>query len=78
MNTQVPLLNSLVRFEGRVNSELVGSMCNMERMQFSQFNSMHKVETPSNISYLLLFPSRCQNRRMFLARIAECLGISPC
>jgi len=32
MNTQVRLLNSLVRLAGRVNSELVGSMRNTERM----------------------------------------------
>jgi len=32
MNMQVRLLNLLFSFEGRVNSELVGSMCNTERM----------------------------------------------
>ena len=32
MNTQVRLLNSLVRLAGRVNSELVGSVRNLERM----------------------------------------------
>ena len=32
MNTQVRLQNSLFRLEGRVNSELVGSMRNTERM----------------------------------------------
>jgi len=32
MNTQVRLLNLLFRFTGRVNSELVGSMHNTERM----------------------------------------------
>ena len=44
-------------------------------MQFSQFNSIHKVETPSKMSYLLFISSRCQNRRMSLARVAECLEI---
>jgi len=32
MNTQVQLQNSLFRLAGRVNSELVGSMRNTERM----------------------------------------------
>ena len=40
-------------------------------VQFSQFNTVHKVETPSKMSYLLFISSRCQNRRMFLPRIAE-------
>ena len=32
MNAQVRLLNALFRFAGRVNSDLVGSMLNTERM----------------------------------------------
>ena len=35
-------------------------------MQFSQSNSIHKVETPK-MPYLLFIFSLCQNRRMFLA-----------
>ena len=56
MNTQVRLKNSLFRLADKVNSE---SMCNTERMipanslQFSQFNSIHKVETLSKMPYLL-------------------------
>ena len=66
MDTQVCiwLLNSLVRLAGWVNSELVGLMRNTERMMF---NSVHNVEMPSEMSYLLFVYSPCQNRRM-----AEC------
>ena len=51
-----------------MNSELVGSMRNTERMMF---NSIHNVEIPSKMSYLLFISSLCQNCRIFLARIAE-------
>ena len=47
-----------------MNSELVGSMRNTERMMF---NSVHNVEMPFEMSYLLFIYSPCQNRRM-----AEC------
>ena len=55
---QVRLLNLLVRLADRVNSELVGLIRIMEQMitnsmQFSKFNSIHKVETPSKVPYLL-------------------------
>ena len=58
MNMQVRLLNSLVRLADQVNSELVGLIRITEQMiansmQFSKFSSIHKVETPSKISYLL-------------------------
>ena len=64
MNTQVCLLNLLVPLVGWGNSELVGSMGNTEQMMF---NSVHNVEIPSEMSYLLFISSPCQNRRM-----AEC------
>ena len=64
MNTQVWLLNLLVRLAGWVNSELVGSMRDTERMMF---NSVHNVEMPSEMSYLLFISSPNQNRR-----ISEC------
>ena len=68
MNTQVRFLNSLVRLVGWVNSELVGSMRNTERMMF---NSMHNVEMPSiKMSYLLSFP--------LLARIARQVCFAGC
>ena len=67
MNTQVWLLNSLVRFAGWVKSEPFGSLRkNAERMMF---NSIHKIEMPSKMFYLLFISSLCQNRR-----IAECLA----
>ena len=88
MNTQVWLLNSLVRLAGWVNWELVGSMHNTELMIF---NSVHNNEMPSEMSCLLFLSSPLPNRRMVecslpesqelcleitvLARIAECLEI---
>ena len=67
MNTQVWLLNSLVRLAGWVKSEPFGSLRkNAERMMF---NSIHKIEMPSKMFYLLFISSLCQNRR-----IAECLA----
>ena len=62
MNTQVWLLNSLVRLAGWVNSELVGSMRNTERMMF---NSVHNFGMPSEMSYLLFISSPCQNHRNY-------------
>ena len=68
MKTPVWLLNSLVRLAGWVKSEPFGSMRNnAERMMF---NSLHNVEMPSKMSYLLFTSSPCQNRR-----ITECLEI---
>ena len=76
-NTQVWLLNSLVRLTGWVNSELVGSMRNTERMMF---NSVHNVETPSEMSYLLFIYFPCQNRWMVECSLPEsqelCLEIT--
>ena len=76
MRTQVRLLNLLVRLAGWVNGKLVGSMRNAERMMLCSISSIHNVEMPSKMSYLLFISSPCQNRRMFLARIAECLEIT--
>ena len=70
MNTQVWLLNSLVRLAGWVNSELVGSMCHTER---KLFNSVQNGEIPSEMSYLVFISSACQNRRM-----AECCLPESC
>ena len=73
MNTQVRSLNLLGHLAGwAVNSELVGSMCNVEWMMF---NSIHNVEMSSKMSYLLFISSPCQNRRM-LEEIAR--NHSPC
>ena len=88
MNTQVWLLNSWVRWAGWVDSELVDSESNTERMMLS---SIHNVEMPSKMSYLLFISSPCQNRRIaeyslpqsqklcleitVFARITECLEI---
>ena len=69
MGTQVRLLNLLVRLAGWVNSELVGSKRNTDRMMLSS-NTM-----PSKMSYLLFISSPCQNRRM-LEEIAR--NHSPC
>ena len=38
--------------------------------------SIHNVEMPSNMSYLLFISPPCQNLRMFLATNAECLEIT--
>ena len=76
-NTQVWLLNSLVRLTGWVNSELVGSMRNTERMMF---NSVDNVETPFEMSYLLFIYFPCQNRWMVECSLPEsqelCLEIT--
>ena len=62
-----------------MDSELVGSIRNTERMMFS---SIHNVGKPSKMSYLLFISSPCQNRRIaerleitVLARIVKCLEI---
>ena len=77
MNTQVWLLNSLVRLTGWVTSEFVGSMRNMKRMMF---NSVHNVGTPSEMSYLLFIYFPCQHRRMAEGSLPEsqesCLEIA--
>ena len=91
MKTQVRLLNFLVRLAGWVNSKLVGSMRNAERMMLCSISSIHNVEMPSKMSYLLFISSVCQNHRIaecslpesqnasveitVLARIAQCLEI---
>ena len=74
MNRQVRLLNSLVRLAGRVNSELVCSMRNTERMTF---NSKPDIAMPSKMSYLLLISSPCQNRRIVGCSLAESQNV-PC
>ena len=67
MNMQVWLLNMLVCLAGWVNSELVGSMRNTERMMF---NYVHNVEMPSEKCLTFcLFP--------LFARLAEWRNV-PC
>ena len=63
MNTQVWLLNSLVRLAEQWTRWLDDGN-STERMMI---NSIHNVEMPSKMSYLLLISFLCQNRR-----IAEC------
>ena len=75
MNTQIWLLNSLVRLAGWVNSEFVGSMRDQRNTERMMINSLQNVEMHSKMSYLLFFFPPCQNRRipecLFLARIAK-------
>ena len=66
MNTQFWLLNSLVRFAGWVNSELVASMRNTERMMF---NSVHNAIWNVLPSVYFLSLPESQDGGMLLARI---------
>lgn len=70
MNTQVRLLNSLVRLAGKVNGELVGSLRNMRRM----IRELYAVFTVYLIQHTKLKHLKCLTFCLFpiLARIAEC------
>ena len=91
MNMQVWLLNSLVGLAGRVNSELTLVRCitrngwSANSVQFSQFDSIHKVKTLSKMSYLQFISwtwTRCYKHytaclhKLLLARIAESFEIT--
>ena len=81
MDTEVQLLNSLVRLAGQVRVDTWRVIRELSAIFTVQFNRILKVETRSKMPYILFISSPCQNRR-----IPECswqnrrmLGIySPC